>query len=320
MYKNMSPKALGVSGRQSELIELALTYGFKGIDIDMRDFNKRCEKRGEEHARRFFDSSRIRIGGWELPIRWEGELNLYKADLADLPTIAQRAVNINSKRCFTTVPAASDSLPYHELFEQSRTRLREIADALAPHDIQLGIGFQAAPIHREGRQYQFIHKSEELLSLVKAIASPNVGLALDTWNWQLGEGGMDQLEELPVEMFSLVRLADVPDDADPAKITEQQRQLPGPNGVTQKLLALLIRLEYAGPVTVFPNSKQFTGMTREAIVQRASAVLEEHWRLAGLSKAARPVAVPAGFGEEESDSDDGDDEDSGDDNSGDDND
>ncbi len=36
MLKNFSPQSLGINGRQSELIELALTYGFTSMDIDMR--------------------------------------------------------------------------------------------------------------------------------------------------------------------------------------------------------------------------------------------------------------------------------------------
>jgi hypothetical protein len=35
MFKNLSPEALGVSGRQSEMIELALSFGFKGLDLDI---------------------------------------------------------------------------------------------------------------------------------------------------------------------------------------------------------------------------------------------------------------------------------------------
>jgi hypothetical protein len=35
MYKNLNTAALGITGRQSELIELALTYGFRGLDLDM---------------------------------------------------------------------------------------------------------------------------------------------------------------------------------------------------------------------------------------------------------------------------------------------
>ena len=40
MYKNLNSWTLGISGRQSELIELALTYGFRGLDIDIHDMIK----------------------------------------------------------------------------------------------------------------------------------------------------------------------------------------------------------------------------------------------------------------------------------------
>lgn len=290
MYRNMSPRALGVSGRQSELIELALTYGFKGIDIDMADYAKRCDKRGEEHARRFFESSQIRIGGWELPTRWLGDEGPFKVDLAALGGIAEKAARINAKRCFAIVPAASDSLPYHENFEQCRARLREVAGVLAEHEIKLGIGFFAAAAHREGKQYQFIHKAEELLSLITSVGAPNLGLAVDTWNWQLGEGAFDQLSDLPSEAFIVVRLADLPDGADPHKVTEQQRLLPREEGLAVRLLSMLGEQEFTGPVTVFPHPKQFSGMTRDAIVQRASATLDELWKAAGLGKQSKVVA------------------------------
>jgi chitinase len=37
MYKNLNASSFGISGRQSDLIELAMTYGFQGIDIDAVD-------------------------------------------------------------------------------------------------------------------------------------------------------------------------------------------------------------------------------------------------------------------------------------------
>ena len=46
MYKNLCTDGLGVSIRQNELIELALTYGYKGIEIDMEDMVGRAEKMG----------------------------------------------------------------------------------------------------------------------------------------------------------------------------------------------------------------------------------------------------------------------------------
>ena len=50
MYRNLNPAALGVTGRQSELIELALTYGFKGLDLDIRSVVKRARTSGADQA------------------------------------------------------------------------------------------------------------------------------------------------------------------------------------------------------------------------------------------------------------------------------
>ena len=41
MYKNLNTEILGITGRQSEIIELALTYGFRGIEIDIADLRRR---------------------------------------------------------------------------------------------------------------------------------------------------------------------------------------------------------------------------------------------------------------------------------------
>ncbi len=57
MFRNLSPQALGISGRQSEIIELSLSYGFKGIDVDMVDFQQTVKASNLAHARRLIDSA-----------------------------------------------------------------------------------------------------------------------------------------------------------------------------------------------------------------------------------------------------------------------
>jgi sugar phosphate isomerase/epimerase len=292
MYKNLAPKALGVSGRQSELIELALTYSFKGFDLDIIELVKRVDAQGEPHARRFLDSASIRIGGFELPIRWQADENSYTSELAKLDHIAAVAATLKADRCFTMIAPASNERPYHENFELHRKRLAEIGDVLAPHGIGLAVGFQAAAAHREGRQFQFIHQSEPMLQLIKSIGVPSVGLLLDTWDWYVGGGGMDQLQDLKSNQIVIVRLADVPADFDAATIKPTQRLLPGQGGVvdTAAVLSLLSQRDYEGPVTVYPHPSRFSGMTRDAIVQRASAAYDEQWKAAGLSKSGRIAA------------------------------
>ncbi len=65
MYKNLNSDALGISGRQSELIELALTHKFSGLDLDLAPLCRQVQSRGLEHARRFLDSAKLKIGGFE---------------------------------------------------------------------------------------------------------------------------------------------------------------------------------------------------------------------------------------------------------------
>ena len=41
MYKNLSPSAIGVFARQSELVEIALTHRFKGFEIEIVEVLRR---------------------------------------------------------------------------------------------------------------------------------------------------------------------------------------------------------------------------------------------------------------------------------------
>lgn len=299
MYKNLNPECLGVSGRQSEVIELVLTYGFRGLDVDMADLAARAEAHGAEQARRFIDSAKksqtgLRIGTFDLPLRWQGSEADYKAGLAEFGKIAEFAASCEATQCITNVMPACDDLPYHDNFEQHRKRLGEIADVLAQHGIRLGLGFLAPASYREGKQYQFIHQAEAILTLIKTIGNSNVGLALDMWHWRVGGGGLDQLRELPLDQFVSVRLADVPADADMATIEDDQRLLPGESEGSDSvpLLNMLGELGYEGPITVYSHPNRFTGMTRDAILQRVNSMIDEQWKAAGLSKSGK-LAVAA---------------------------
>jgi sugar phosphate isomerase/epimerase len=299
MYKNLNVESLGISGRQSELIELALTYGFKGFDIDIREFAKRAESRGIDQAKRYVNSAQINVGGFEAPIRWLADEAAFKADLARLGKVCEAAVSVNAKRCYVNVAPASDERPYKENFEFHQQRLRAVADALAPHQIQLGLGFSASAAAREGKAHEFIHTADDLLVLVNVIGAPNVGLLFDSWNWRVGGGTMEKLKELSVKHFVVVRLADLPADADPQSVSDEQRLLPGEGaGDSIAIFEHLNRLKYKGPVTPYPHASQFSGMTRDAIVQRTSDAFDEQWVAAGLIKPSKEplTAEPIGAG------------------------
>jgi len=294
MYKNLNCEALGISGRQSEIIELALTYRFSGFEIDMAQFAKQAELRGLEHARRFIDSAEIKIGGFALPVRWQGEEAIYRENLERLPKLAEVAASIGATGCRTVVMPTCDDRPYHENFEFHRQRLTEIADLLASHQIRLGLDFVAPAYHREDRQFQFISSAETLILLMKTIGVPNVGVVVDLWSWHVGGGSLDLMKELSADQIVSVRLADVPEDAELESIREDQRLLPGSSGVIDAEAALrrLAELEYSGPITPFPSPSQFGNTTRDRIVKMASDSIEDPWKALGLSKDGKlPVAT-----------------------------
>ncbi len=296
MYRNLSTTALGISGRQSELIELALTYGFRGVDVDMMDLAKRYKLRGGDHAARFLLSAKIRIGGFDLPINWRGEEAEFHAELEKLSSMAEVASSLNAKLCHVMVLPASDELPYHENFELHRKRLAEIANVLAKRDIALAVGLMAAPAHRQDKRFEFIYQAEPLILLIKAVGHASVGLMYDSWNWHIGGGTAEHLQKLKSGQVMSVRLADIAEGADLATITDDQRLLPGSGGTVDNsgAMSFLAAQNYVGPVTIYPHPSKLSGKTRDAIVQACSACLDDAWSAAGLGdKTPEPVGAEA---------------------------
>jgi len=286
---------MGITGRQSEIIELALTYGFRGLELDIYDFAKRVEHRGLDHAARFIRSSQLKIGGFEVPVRWRGEEAVYKTDMEKLDAIAGYAASLDAKQCHTVVLPVSSSFPYHENFEVHRRRLGEMAAVLGNHGIRLGVGLLAAPSHRDEQQFQFIREAEPLLMLLKSVASDNVGLMLDTWNWHFAGGTRDALQALGSKGIVSVYVAEAPPDVDPNTLTDECRQLPNEQGPVDNVgvLRVVYDLGYRGPVTLAPHPRVFSGKTRDGIVQSCGAALEELWRALGLARAPRPTSSAA---------------------------
>lgn len=59
MFRNLSMFGLPLSGRPSELIELALSFGFDSMDMDLIDFKHQSDAFSVTHARRLMVSRTI---------------------------------------------------------------------------------------------------------------------------------------------------------------------------------------------------------------------------------------------------------------------
>ena len=296
MFKNINPSFLGLSGHQSEVIELALTYGFSGMDLNIADFATRVRLKGLQYARRLIDSAKIRVGTFQLPIDWDTDDEIFHKELKKLQEYADAAVAIGCTRCFVTLSPSGDKLPYHENFEFHRRRFQEIASVFKTVDIHLALGFQAAEYLRRNQAFQFIHDIDALMLLLNMIDSPNVGLLLDVWEIVACGGSLESIRKIPKNQIVAVQIAELPAQVPLAELDEKTRLLPDvPNGRIGigPIIAHLSDIGYDGPITVKPCRAVFPSRRRDTIVKLTSESLDKVWREAGLPIPARSFIAAA---------------------------
>ncbi len=289
MFRNLSPQALGISGRQSEIIELCLSYGFKGIDLDLLDFQQSVKTYGLAHARRFLDSARLKYGAFRLPLVWDDDDNAYKSSLDSVQELLGLAAEMGVKRAIVTVAPANDLRPYHENFEFHRRRLAEIGEQLAPHKITLGVEFRSDPELRKGAAYQFIHTFDALATLMGMIRSANVGAVADLFEIHAGGGSFDGVRKLGVEKLASVIVSDAPANKAASECVPEDRLLPAETGTIDLTAALMAlgEMGYDGPITPAVSPLQTKGVRREQIVSTAGQRIQQAWAAAGLTAAGK---------------------------------
>lgn len=290
MFKNLDPQALGLSASQSETIELALSFGFRGISFNLVDFAGEVQSYGLPKARRLLDSAKLKLGMFPLPLDFEADDEQFRAELGRLTELSGLAASVGATRTVTAVAPANDERPYHQNFEFYRQRLAEAGRALAPHGIRLGVGFESSEAARRDKHFEFIHDLDALLVLLSTVGQSNVGLSLDVWHvWATGGSLETVSQKLKAEQIVAVALADaaLPGDGDPHDAAT--RLLPSETGVidSSAALSMLADLGYDGPVTPLPDRGRFSGMRRDAIAKLAGEKLDAVWQAAGLKKGSR---------------------------------
>jgi sugar phosphate isomerase/epimerase len=294
MFKNLNPSALGISGHQSELIELALTYGFAGIDLNIQEFASRVKLKGMPYAKRLIQSANIRIGCFPLPLEWDTDDESFAKELEKLPELAEYAAELGCTRCTALVAPAGDNRPYHENFEFHRRRFHDIGGALKPSGVRLAVGFQAPEALRQNRAFQFIHDLDSLMLLLNMVSMPNVGLLLNIWDVVASGGSLENVRKVPGPKIVAVQVADMPPETPLAELDDKARLLPGMENSRVDVagfLSFLREAGYDGPVTVRPSRNVFQSRRRDVIIKQTSESLDKVWKAAALPPPPQPVAM-----------------------------
>jgi sugar phosphate isomerase/epimerase len=293
MFKNLSASALSIVGHQSEILELALSYGFRGVDLPIEEYVLAVQTQGVPYARRLIDSARIRLGAFRLPLALDVADDAFQSAGPHLQRCAEVAAAMGCTRCTATIAPTSEERPYHENFEFHRRRLEELCRMFEPSEVRLGVGFRATPNVRQGRRFEFIHDPEALLTLVSMVGASNLGIVLDVWDWFVATESLERVHSLSAEQVVTVDLADLPEDVALGSISEVARLLPGTTGRIDSpaVLAALAEMGYDGPVTPKPARVAQSGVRRDAVVKRAAEMLDQVWQAAGLKTEGRPAPV-----------------------------
>jgi len=278
MYKVLNSKGLGVAGRQNELIELALTHGFQGVEIDMNDLVGRHDALGKEFACQFLQSAKMDIGTFDLPINFGGTDAEFVASCEKLETIMDLASTLNAKRCRVKIEPNSATSSFQENFDRHQERIEDIAARFEEHGIRVGLYLQASLAVEADGNYKFIQTAEEILNLVKTIGHANVGLSLDTWEWVLGGGAMDQISEMDLALLSEIMVSDVGASLTPGSATAADRVLPctADDHFSLKLCQFMKEKNYDGAMSMGTESHMFAGApNRHDVVGKMSAMLDK---------------------------------------------
>ena len=290
MYKNFSPAGLGISGRQSELIELALTYAYRGLEIDIEETHRRAQRSDFDSAARYLNAADVLVGGFDVPVDLDSDDEAFAKQIEEFKPAAEIGGKLGAKCATINVPAGTDRLPYHEYFQVITNRVTQISDILGGHGVRLAVGFSAAADAAEGKEFEFIKNVEGFLPLVKGIGG-NVGYLIDTFDWFAGMGGMDQLSEIAVDQIVSVRLSGMSDAAAPGTAKNEDRTMPKLGG-TIDYLAIAQRLVdggYDGPVAAFSAPNPVRGGTRDKVANEAQESLDAIFTDVGLTVAPRPM-------------------------------
>lgn len=294
MYKNLNAAALGISGRQSELIELAMTFGFQGLDIDGVDLEKRSARTDFERASRFLLSSKMQVSSFEVPVDLDADDSVFDEVVRGVESLVSVLGRVGARAGIVRIPAATNRYAFPQYFEWIRGRIDRLAAAFEKHSVLMGLEFTTYGLARAGKQYAFIQDVDGAMALFKACTSKAVGLVVDTFDWTVGKGTWEQLAELPGNRVAAFRIADLSDSPSVLSNGPEARMIAGTTGKIDnaRFAKALHSQGYHGPITSFPSPSNLGTITRDMIVSRAQEVLDETLTKAGLpTQTRRPDLV-----------------------------
>jgi len=279
-FKNFSPGHIGVRANQQQALEYAVKYGFEGITPNPGEFENKSASEISEWLGLMKEKG-VRYGTGDLPVEFRRDEDRFNNDMAKLPKQAEHLKQLGVTRVATWVTPGSRELTYLQQFKLLTHRFRQVAKVLKDNDIRLGLEFVGPRTSRSRNRFAFISTHIEMMELVEAIGTGNVGLLLDSWHWYTSHGTVDELLKLSNNDIVHVHVNDAPAGIDLDKQVDNRRCLPVTTGVIDMkgFINAMAKIGYDGPVECEPFDQELRRMEPEAAVQKTSESLSRLWGL-----------------------------------------
>ena len=279
MYKSLNAPAIGIKNLPlADLIPLAQSTGFAGVDFDMREV-----LRLGPDADAIFTTTKA--AQWGLPVN--GPQSDWAVDLKELAACAKTAARLGATRCAAWVPSWHDSRDLTENTAYHIARLTPVAAVLADHGVSLGLEFLGPRTLYASQRYAFIHTMQAMLDMAAQIG-PNVGLLLDAWHLFTSGGRLQDLARLSPSDIVHVHISDAPVGVPFDQVIDTSRHLPLETGVLDLpgFLRALKTLGYQGPVVTEPFNAALNALAAtnpKAAAEKVSQAMDRLWTLAALA-------------------------------------
>jgi len=279
-YKNLAPGHIGVRANQHQALDYAVKYGFQAISPNEGQFaDKSAAEIGDWLA--LIKEKGIRYGAAGLPVEFRKDEEQFQNDLATLPQRAKLMQQLGVTRVATWLLPGHNEWTYLEHFKLLERRFRETANVLKDHGLRLGLEFVGPRTTRATFRYPFACAQRDMMELVHAIGTGNVGLLLDSWHWYTSHGTVDELMQLSNQDVVHVHVNDAPAGIAVNQQKDSQRKLPVTTGVIEGrgFINALVKIGYDGPVEVEPFDQEVRSMEPDAAVRVTAESLQRVWEL-----------------------------------------
>jgi len=279
-YKNLGGGHIGLRANQQQALEYAVKYGFDSITPNLGAFENKSDAEINKW-KATMKTKGIRYGASGLPVQYRRDEERFKTDLARLPRQAKILHQLGVTRMATWITPGHGELTYLQNFKLHERRFREITKVLKDNGIRLGLEFVGPRTSRMRSRFAFICTQHEVMELVEAIGTGNVGLLMDSWHWYTSHGTVDELLTLSNEDIVHVHVNDAPPDIPVDEQRDNRRRLPTTTGVIdlKGFINALVKIGYDGPVECEPFDQELRAMPDNVKLQKTIDSLNRLWNL-----------------------------------------